>query len=192
MELLRKQTPEEKAEKELVKTNVQNKAYVTAAILALLTYFYFDSQGHGSTGVVFAFLAFIVAIPFARPFFWRHENEESKWRLSQIEARKRLIQEQIEDAAREEIAADVLKRQQAMRSAAEREQAAIDEQQRRDNRIYILTKLTEAGNHIELYDSSANFERRAQVRQIIANELSDIMRIPVHVNSFETPESIIY
>jgi hypothetical protein len=165
-------TPEE-AERQLVRRNATRKTLLWAGIPALLTFFGFAVNGGG--WAVFGFFAAVGVFCgigfYAGIFFAYSEKKDSKNRLAELAENKRIAEQQAKEA---EQARQEQLRREAIREVEERSTLALLEQQRRNKRELVLTKLNAAANNVNLYDSSANFDTRARAMQVIENELSDI------------------
>ena len=172
MARVRNETLQEKAERERVKGNVWRKTLITAAIVAVLIFLPFAVAGHywAVVGVLIAVGAASGIIPCVAIFFYFSEKSQSKRRLTEFAAAENKRLEETEQAFR---AQQELARKEAAGAAAQMEEDLLREHKRRDNREFILKKLSIVNTYIDLYDPS-NFES-ARVRQDISRELADIM-----------------
>lgn len=167
-------TAEEKAERRRVVRSVLGKSLAAAAGASFLVFVVVAAGGHPFYGFIFGCGAFGVAIWVALIGFGVSETDQSKQRLAERAEIRRVTQQREEQARQQALAMAERDRLKVQSDAVDRERAVLEEQKLRDDREFILRKLTNTNNYLDLYDP-ANAVTRDRVRQAISQELSDIM-----------------
>jgi flagellar biosynthesis GTPase FlhF len=175
-ELLRyfKKTPEQQVERELVAKNTRFKSAGAAAGVGFIVCIFFAITGHEAGGIILGFFAFLLSLPFAGVFVAAHEKHASAVRLTERHEQRKREQEKAESEWQRKRQRAEDERNAATQRDEETMRVAADEQQRRDNRTFFVTKVHAATNTLIHYDASASTQERNRVKHAVASELSDI------------------
>jgi hypothetical protein len=178
MGFLKRSSPEEKAERQRVGQAVRLKALTTACGSAVLVYFAllvgFNSRFVAAWGIVPAGGTFIIVLIFSGAIFAYSENTESRKRLAAIAESKRQAEQETQRQQLEARARQEQERAFSLRQQAQQEFTQLDAQKKRDDREFMLKRLTNINNFIDLYDPETP-DRAARVRQGIAKVLNEII-----------------
>jgi hypothetical protein len=186
MGFLKRLSPEAQAERQRVRKAIAAKTLTAACGSAVFFFFLFVFNPiqlppwlapHVPFWVIpaiVAFSMFLTVLFFSWIIFRYLENIESTKRLAAItqskqRAEQETLRQQLEARAQQE-----QQRVQAMRLQAQQESYHLENQKNRDDREFMLKRLTNINNFIDLYDP-ATPDRAARVRQGIAKVLNEII-----------------
>jgi hypothetical protein len=169
-----KKTPEQQVERELVVKNTRFKSAGIGAGVGFIVCIFFAANGHEAGGIILGLFAFLFSLPFAGVFVAAHEKHASAVRLTERHEQRKREQEKADAEMRRQQRRSELERLDAIRKDEEATRLNAHEEQRRDSRTYVMTKLHAAMNTLIHYDASASVQERNRVKHAVANELSDI------------------
>ena len=159
----------------MVAKNTRFKSAGVAAVMGFAVCVFFADNGHEAGGIILGFFAFLLTMPFASAFVAAHEKHASAIRLTERHEQQKRKQEQTDAEWQREQTRKAKEREALIKQEEVAIQTAAAEQQQRDNRGHLVTKLHTATNTLIHCEASASPQKRRRVEGAMADELSDII-----------------